>query len=223
MAVESASSNSSPFAAPFRVLSGCLSLGLSSICVVSSFRYATTMAGRDAVTLWFFFLWGLGLVVGSVWLIRGRSRGKAVVFAKDWKRLVTFAALTLIVVGMLIYMASQPSLREDRVWWPIMLQTMFANLFASLPLVLFDREDYKERLEPTKLDAEGRRKVGQRIIVIAVVGAVLLTSGIAVGLQTDSWWQDMMVQLGVALLATTVFLWYRLRRSSRRDSGTESQ
>lgn len=223
MSVESASRKSGPFAASFRVLSGCFSLALSLVCVVSSFRFATTMAGTDAVTLWIFFLWGLGLVVGSVWLIRGRSKGKAVVFAKDRKRLAIAAALTLVVVGMLIYTASQPSLREDRVWWPIILQTMFANLFASLPFALFDREDYKQRQEPTKLDAEARRKVGQRIIVVAVVGAVLLTTGIAVGLQVDSWWQDMLVQLGVALLAATAFLWYRFRRSIRGDSGADSK
>jgi hypothetical protein len=204
-------------------LSGCFSLVLSLICVVSSFRYATTMADQDAVMLWFFFLWGLGLAGGSVWLIRGRSKGQAVVFAKDWKRLVIAAALTLVVVGMLIYMASQPSLRDDRVWWPILLQTMFAILFASVPFVLFDREDYKERQVPTKLDAEGRRRVGQRIIVVAAVGAVLLTSGIGVGLQIDSWWQEMLVQLGVALLAASVFLWFRLGRSNRRDAGTDAK
>lgn len=222
MAPDVASTSSGSIATSFRILCGSLMLILSLISVVSSFRSAITLTGQDAVSLWGFFLWGLGLACGGVWLIRGRSKGKTIILAVDWKRLVIVAAMALMVVGILIFFLSQPGFTDDPVWWPLILQTMFANLFASLPFALFDREDYKERQEPTKMDAEGRRKAGRGIIVVAVVGAVLISSGIVVGIQSDSWWQDLLVQLGVALLAAAVFLWYRLRQSIRRDSGTES-
>lgn len=223
MATGTVSSNRGPFGAPLRILCGCLTLALSLICVVTSFSRASTMTGQDALTLWIFFLWGLGLAWGGVWLIRGRSKGKAIVFARDWRRLLLAALLALMVVGMLIFFLSQPSIRDDAVWWPLMLQTMFANLFGSLPLILFDREDYKERGEPARLDAAGQRKVRRRIILVAVGGGLMLTAGITVGQQLDQWWADILVQLGIALLAGAAFLGYRLKKSSHSASGTDSK
>jgi peptidoglycan/LPS O-acetylase OafA/YrhL len=172
--------------------------------------------------MWIFFLWGLGLAWGGVWLIRGRSKGKAIVFARDRKRLVAVALLAILVVGLLIFLMSQPSLTDDAVWWPLMLQTMFANLFASLPFALFDREDYKERREPAQLDTAGRRKVRQRTILVVVVGGLMLTAGLTVGQQMDPWWEDVLVRLGVGLLACAAVLGYKLRKSSRPASGTDS-
>jgi hypothetical protein len=173
--------------------------------------------------MWIFFLWGLGLAWGGVWLIRGRSKGKAIVLARDRKRLLAATLMALLVVGMLIFFMSQPSLRNDAVWWPLILQTMFANLFASLPLILFDREDYKERREPARLDAAGRRKVRQRIILVAIVGGLMLVAGLTVGQQLDKWWTDIIVQLGIGLLAGAAVLGYRLKKSPRPDSGTDSE
>lgn len=223
MASGSVSLNRGPLGAPLRVFCGSLTLALSLICVVTSFSRASTMTGQDVLTIWGFFLWGLGLVWGGVWLIRGRSKGKAIVLARDWKRLLAATLMALLVVGMLIFFMSQPSLRNDAVWWPLILQTMFANLFASLPLILFDREDYKERREPARLDAAGRRKVRQRIILVAIVGGLMLVAGLTVGQQLDKWWTDIIVQLGIGLLAGAAVLGYRLKKSPRPDSGTDSE
>jgi hypothetical protein len=222
MATGTVSMNSGALGALFRILCGCLTLGLSLVCVFASFRSATTMTGQDALTMWIFFLWGLGLAWGGVWLIRGRSKGKAIVFARDRKRLVAVALLAILVVGLLIFLMSQPSLTDDAVWWPLMLQTMFANLFASLPFALFDREDYKERREPAQLDTAGRRKIRQRTILVVVVGGLMLTAGLTVGQQMDPWWEDVLVRLGVGLLACAAVLGYKLRKSSRPASGTDS-
>ncbi|MGN7250190.1 hypothetical protein [Arthrobacter sp. SAFR-014] len=181
------------------------------------------MTGQDAVTIWGFFLWGLGLAWGGIWLIRGRSKGKRIVFARDWKRLLVAALLALLVVGMLLFLLSLPSVKDDAVWWPLILQTMFANLFGSLPLMLFDREDYKEQGEPDRLDAPRRRKVRQRIILVAVVGGLMLAAGLTVGKQIDQWWQDLLIRLGVGLLAGAAVLGYRLGKAPRPVSGTDSE
>lgn len=216
------SSNRGPLGAPLRILCGCLTLALSLICVVTSFTRASTMTGQDALTIWGFCLWGAGLAWGGVWLIRGRSKGKAIVLATDWKRLSASVLLALLVVGMLVFFMSQPSFRDDAVWWPLILQTMFANLFASLPFTLFDREDYKERSEPARLDAAGRRKIKQRIILAAIVGGSMLTAGLTVGQQMDQWWEDLLVRIGAAVLACAAVLGYKLRKSSHPAPGTDS-
>lgn len=88
-------------------------------------------------------------------LIRGRSKGKVIVFVRDRRRIVSVAFMAILVVGLLIFLMSQPSIEDDAVWWPLMLQIMFANLFASLPFMLFDREGYKERVAPVQLDVAG--------------------------------------------------------------------
>jgi hypothetical protein len=223
MATGSVSSNSGLLGAPFRIFCGCLTLALSLICVVSSFSHATTMSGQDAVTMWGFFLWGVGLAWGGIWLIRGHSKGKRIVFARSWKRLLVAALLALLVVGMLLFLLSLPSVKDDAVWWPIMLQTMFANLFGTLPFVLFDREDYKEPRQPARLDAAGRRKVRHRIILVVIVGGLMLTAGLTVGQQIDRWWEDLLVRLGVGLLAGAAVLGFRLRKAPTPNSGTDSE
>ena len=207
------SSNCGLLGAPFRIFCGCLTLALSLICVVSSFSHANTMTGQDAVTIWGFFVWGLGLAWGGIWLIRGRSKGRRIVFVRGWKRLAAVGIFALLVVGMLLFFLSLPSVRDDAVWWPLMLQTMFANLFGSLPLILFDREDYQEPRQPARLDAAGRRKVRHRIILVAIVGGSMLTAGLAVGQQIDQWWEDLLVRLGVGLLAGAAVLGFRLRKA----------
>jgi hypothetical protein len=215
MATETVPTNSDGGEALFRILCGCLTLGLSLVCVFASFRSATTMTGGDALNLWVFFVWGLGLAFGGVWLIRGRSKGKAIVLARDWKRLLIAALMAVFTVGLLIYLISQPSITDDAVWWPLILQTMFANLFATLPFMLFDREDYKERRAPVQLDAAGRRKVRQRLIVVTVIGGLMLTAGLTVGQQIDPWWEDILVRLGIASLGGAAILAFRLKKMSQ--------
>lgn len=123
--------------------------------------------------------------------------------------------MAVLIVGLLIYLITQPSIRDDAVWWPIILQTMFANLFASLPFILFDREDYKERRAPVQLDAAGRRKVRLRLIVVTVIGGLMLSAGLTVGQQIDPWWEDILVRLGTALLGCAAVLAFWMKKMSR--------
>jgi peptidoglycan/LPS O-acetylase OafA/YrhL len=99
---------------------------------------------------------------------------------------------------------------------------MFANLFGSLPLILFDRENYKDPRPPVRLGAAGRRKVRHRIILVAIVGAVMLTAGLTLNQQIDPWWEDLLVRLGVGLLAGSAVLGFQFRKRSRLVSGTDS-
>lgn len=57
--------NEKPNGAPFRIVSGCFALGLGLLCVSASFTHAISMTGKDALTLWFFFAWGLALALGG--------------------------------------------------------------------------------------------------------------------------------------------------------------
>jgi hypothetical protein len=218
MAIGTTSTGTSRPGSVFRILCGCLTLGLSLLCVFASFGHAITMSGRDALSLWVFFVWGTGLAIAGVWLIRGRSKGKAIVFAWDRRRIITVSLMAILVVGLLIFLVNQPSVADDAIWWPLILQTMFANLFASLPFLLFDREDYKERNAPVQLDSAQRRKVRRRAIFVAVAGALMFVAGIAAGQQVDSWLEDILVQAGTAVLAAAVAVGYRLRKTRPRDS-----
>lgn len=200
-----------PSGALFRILCGSLTLGLSLVCVYASFSRAIEVTGRDAVTSWIFFAWGSAVAIGGVWLIRGRSKGKTIVFARDRKRLIVVASLAILVVGMLIYFAGQPSMTEDE-GWPFLLQTMFAVLFASVFFLLFDREDYREQAQAKPLTVEGRRKARRLLIIMVLIGALMFTTGIVADIQVDSWWSEGLYRLGTALLAAGAVLGFQLRR-----------
>jgi hypothetical protein len=201
-----------PRGALFRVLCGILTLGLSLVCVYASFSRAIEVTGRDAVTSWIFFAWGSAVALGGVWLIRGRSKGKAIVFARDRQRLVVVASLAVLVVGMLIYFASQSSMTDDE-GWPFLLQTMFAVLFASVFFLLFDREDYRQQARAKPLTAEGRRKAKHSLIIMIVIGTLTFTTGIVAEIQVESWWSEGLYRLGTALLAAGAVLGFQLRKN----------
>jgi hypothetical protein len=212
--------NEKPNGAPFRIVSGCFTLGLGLLCVFASFTHAISMTGKDALTLWFFFAWGLALALGGLWLIRGRSKGKSIVLVLDRKRVMSASFLAILVVGLLIFLIGQLSIKDDP-WWPLILQTMFANLFASLPFMLFDREDHKERDAPVQLDAAGRRKVRRRLLVITVSGGLMFAAGIAADVQVETWWADALVRIGSALLAAGAVLGCRLKKNPATGSGPD--
>lgn len=201
-----------PGGALLRILCGSLTLGLSLVCVYTSFSRAIEVPGRDAITSWIFFAWGSALAIGGAWLIRGRSKGKVIVFARDRKRLIVVASLAILVVGMLIYFASQSSMTDDEEW-PFLLQTMFAVLFASVFFLLFDREDFREQAEPKPLSVEGRRKVKRLVIIMVLVGALMFTTGIVADIQVDSWWSEGLYRLGTALLAVGAVMGFQLRKN----------
>ncbi|MCC3274477.1 MULTISPECIES: hypothetical protein [unclassified Arthrobacter] len=199
-----------PGEAPLRILCGSLTLGLSLICVYASFSRAIQGTGGEAVTSWIFFAWGCATAIGGAWVIRGRSKGQPIVFARDRKRLILVASLAISVAGMLIVLAVQFSTTGDEEW-PFLLQTMFAVLFASVLFLLFEREDSKEQTAPKPLTAAGRRKARRLLIVMVLVGVLTLTVGLAAGVQTDSWWEEGLSRLGTALLAAAAVLGYRLK------------
>jgi peptidoglycan/LPS O-acetylase OafA/YrhL len=201
-----------PRGALFRILCGSLTLGLSLVCVYASFSRAIEVTGRDAVTSWIFCAWGSAVAIGGVWLIRGRSKGKAIVFARDRKRLIVVALMAILVIGMLIYFASQSSMTDDEEW-PFLLQTMFAVLFASVFFLLFDREDYREQARAKPLTAEGRRKAKRLLIIMVLIGALTFTTGIVADIQVDSWWSEGLYRLGTALLAAGAVLGFQLRKT----------
>lgn len=198
--------------ASLRVLCGSLTLGLSLLCIYASFSRAIEVTGRDAVTSWFFFGWGTAMAFGGAWLIRGRSKGRAIVFARDRRRLIVVASLAVLVVGLLVYLVNQSSMTEDEEW-PFLLQTMFAILFASVFFLLFDREDYKERAKPKPLTAAGRRKAKRFLIIIILVGALTFTTGIVADIQVDTWWSEGLYRLGTALLASGAVIGFGLRKN----------
>jgi hypothetical protein len=202
----------SPSGALLRIVCGSLTLGLSLLCVYASFNRAIAVTGRDALTFWGFFVWGLALAFGGLWLMRGRSKGKAIIFARDRKRLLLVALMAALVVGMLIYFAKGLSFENDDEW-PLLLQTMFANLFASLFFLPFDREDYKERDEPKQWSVVGRQKAKRLLIITLLVGVFMLIVGIVADVQVESWWVEGLHRIGGALLGTGAVLGYRLRKS----------
>lgn len=202
-----------PGGTAIRILCGSLTLGLSLVCVYASFSRAIEVTGRDAVTYWIFFAWGSAVAVAGVWLIRGRSKGKAIVFARDRTRLIIVASLAALVVGMLIYFANQPTMTNDEEW-PLLLRTMFAVLFASLFFVPFDREDYKEQVKPKPWSTEGKRKAKRLLIIMVLIGALTFTVGVVTAIRIDSWWPEGLYRLGAVLLTSGAVIAFQLRKKN---------
>lgn len=200
--------------APLRVFCGILTVGLSLVCVYSSFGAALTSTGNDSPTYWIFFVWGLAVACGGVRLLIGRSKGMPIVLVRERKRLVPAAVLFVVIIGMLAYFAGLP-LTEDDPSWPLMLQTMFAVLFASLPFMLFDRADYRERNKSVPLNNARRRKMRRTIILLAVLGGVMAIGGILAGMQGDAWWVEGLLRLGFLLLSASAVLGFQLKKAAR--------
>lgn len=199
--------------APLRIACGLVSLSLSLVCVFSSFVAALGQSGSDAMTLWGFFAWGAGLAGASVWLIRGRSKGQPIVLVRDRRRILLTGVLAAVVVGLLIFMVTTISLEGDE-WWPLILQTMFAVLFGTLPFLLFDRADYEERNRPVQPTAGQRRKIRRRIIAMSVAGGVAFAVGIIVASQGVAWWAEGLYRAGIILLGVSAVLAFQLRKAS---------
>ncbi|MEX5272217.1 hypothetical protein [Kocuria sabuli] len=197
----------------FRTLCGAITLGLSLVCVLSSLPYLTTTSGSEQLTIWGFFLWGAGLAVGGAWLIRGQSRGKDIVFVRDRKRLLTMAAMTVLVIVMAIFFATLPAEEGSAFDASLGYRTMFANLFATLPFLLFDREDHQKRTEPVPQDATGRGKVKRRILLLIVAGVLAWPAGIVLGELVHPWFEEILPRLATGLLIAAAVLGYRLKKS----------
>lgn len=202
----------------FRTLCGAITLGLSLVCVLSSLPYLTTTSGSEQLTIWGFFLWGAGLAVGGAWLIRGRSKGRDIVFVRDRRRLLTVAALTVVVVGMAIFFATLPAEEGDTFDASLAYRTMFANLFATLPFMLFDREGHQQSTTPMPQDPAGRQRVKRRIGLLVLAGVVAWPAGVVLGELVHPWFEEILPRLAAGLLAAAAVLGYRLRKS--RPSGT---
>lgn len=91
-------------AAAFRILCGSLTLGLGLVSVISGLSIVGGLSGRDVLTIMGMSAWGLGLAGAGMWLIRGRSKGKALVFVRDRRRLIIVGVLFALVVGLLAYL-----------------------------------------------------------------------------------------------------------------------
>lgn len=169
-----------------------------------------------------FFLWGLGLAVGGAWLIRGRSKGQEIVFGRDRKRLLTVAALTVAVIGMAIIFAGLPAEEGGAFDASLGYRTMFANLFATLPFLLFDREDRQERTAPLPQDATGRQKVKRRIGLLIVAGVLAWPAGVVLGELVHPWFEEIRPHLAVGLLVAAAVLGYRLKKSRPPGSGPDA-
>ncbi|MEX5295683.1 hypothetical protein QYM41_10415 [Kocuria sp. CPCC 205268] len=202
----------------FRTLCGAITLGLSLVCVFSSLPYLTTTSGSEQLTIGGFFLWGAGLAVGGAWLIRGRSKGQDLVLVRDRKRLVTVAAMTVLVVGLAIFFATLPAGEDSTFDASLGYRTMFADLFASLPLLLFDRQEHPERTSPLPQDGPGRDKVKRRILLLIIAGVVAWPAGVALGELVYPWFEELLPRLGTGLLAAAAVLGYRLRKSRARGT-----
>lgn len=209
-------------AAAFRILCGSLTLGLGLVSVISGLSIVGGLSGRDVLTIMGMSAWGLGLAGAGMWLIRGRSKGKALVFVRDRRRLIIVGVLFALVVGLLAYLMVSV---DDRgtVTGQMMLQTMFANLFASIPFLLFDREDYKERDAPVPLRAAQRKRARTRVILIAGGGAALVAGRIFFDQQLDRWWEGFLTNAGMAFIGAAVALGYRLRKAPRLDPDQETR
>ena len=197
----------------FRTLCGAITLGLSLVCVFSSLPYLTTTSGSDQRTIWGFFLWGLGLAAGGVWLIRGRSKGQDIVFVRDRKRLLTVGAMTVLVVGLAVFFAGLPAEEGEVFDASLGYRTMFANLFATLPFLLFDREDHQERSSPSPSGRTGRLKMKRRILVLVIAGVLAWPAGVVLGELVHPWFEEILPRLAVGLLVAAAVLAYRLKKS----------
>ncbi|MUN63358.1 hypothetical protein GMA12_09440 [Kocuria sediminis] len=210
MAVETRSTTRAP--GPwFRTLCGAITLGLSLVCVISSLPYLTTTSGSDQLTIWAFFLWGLGLAAGGAWLVRGRSKGQDIVLVLDRKRLLTVAAMTVVVVGMAVFFTTLPAEEGSTFDASLGYRTMFANLFATLPFMLFDQEDDQERAAPLPQDAAGRQRVTRRILLLVLAGVVAWPVGVLLGVLVHPWFEEILPRLAAGLLVAAAVLGYRLR------------
>ena len=203
----------------FRTLCGAITLGLSLVCVISSLPYLTTTSGSEQLTIWGFFLWGAGLAVGGAWLIRGRSKGQEIVFVRDRKRLLAVAAMTVLVVGLAIFFATLPAGEDSTFDASLGYRTMFANLFATLPFLLFDREDHQERTAALPQDATGRQKVKRRIGLLVIAGVLAWPAGVVLGELVHPWFEEILPRLAAGLLVAAAVLGYRLKKS--RSPGTD--
>jgi hypothetical protein len=221
MAVETRPTTGTP--SPwFRTLCGAITLGLSLVCVLSSLPYLTTTSGSEQLTIWGFFLWGAGLAVGGAWLIRGRSKGKDIVFVRDRKRLLTVAAMSVVVIGMAIFFATLPAEEGGAFDASLGYRTMFANLFATLPFLLFDRQDHQERTAPLPQDAGGRQKVKRRILVLVIAGVLAWPAGVVLGELVHPWFEEILPRLAAGLLAAAAVLGYRLKKSRPSGAGPDA-
>jgi len=208
-------------AAAFRILCGSLTLGLGLVSVISGLSIVGGLSGRDVLTMGM-SAWGLGLAGAGMWLIRGRSKGKALVFVRDRRRLIIVGVLFALVVGLLAYL--MVSVDDQRtVTGQMMLQTMFANLFASIPFLLFDREDYKERDAPVPLRPAQRKRVRSRILLVAAAGVLFIAGRIFFDQQLDRWWEGFLTNAGMAFIGAAVALGYRLRKAPRLDPEPETR
>lgn len=207
-------------AAAFRILCGSLTLGLGLVSVISGLSIVGGLSGRDVLTIMGMSAWGLGLAGAGMWLIRGRSKGKALVFVRARRRLIIVGVLFALVVGLLAYLMVSV---DDRgtVTGQMMLQTMFANLFASIPFLLFDREDYKERDAPVPLRPAQRKRVRSRILLVAAAGVLFIAGRIFFDQQLDRWWEGFLTNAGMAFIGAAVALGYRLRKAPRLDPEPE--
>lgn len=199
----------------FRVICGVVSLCLSLVSVYSGFTGALGQGGRDSLTLWVFFAWGAGLAGLSVWLIRGGFKGQPIVLVRERRRILLVLFLAAAVVGLLIYFLTLPNKEQDESW-PLMVWTMFPVLFASLPIMLFDRADAREREGPAPMTAGQRRKAGRRLIVLGVSGAFAFALGLVAEIQTEPWWSEGLYRLGIILLSVSAVLAFQLRKARTR-------
>jgi hypothetical protein len=129
--------------------------------------------------------------------------------------------MAVCVIGLLVFSLSQPSITSEEQWRPLVLQTVFASLFASLPFVLFDRDDYRERNKPVQFTAEGDRKTRKRLLIVLVLGGLMLVAGITAGLQAETWWAGALIRVGAVVAATSAVLVYQLTKT-RPSAGTRS-
>jgi hypothetical protein len=195
-----------------RMASGGLTLGLSLVCVISCLPNLGTMSGTGRLTIWGFFLWGLFLASAGVWLIRGRSKGKALVFVRDRRRLVLVGVLAVAVVGLLMYFLTLPADGDDAIWKPLGIRTMFANLFGSIPFMLFDREDYAKKDPPLRWDQAMRRKAKRTILFLVVAGLLFMPAGLYLAASVHPWW-DVLSRVAAACWAGAAVLGYRLKKA----------
>ena len=207
-------------AAAFRILCGSLTLGLGLVSVISGLSYVGGLYGGESVPIWGMSVWGLGLACAGVWLIKGRSKGKALVFARDRRRLIVVGVMAALIVVLLVYLMAFVD-DGGTVTRQMMLQTMFANLFASIPFLLFDREDYKERDVPVPLRPAQRKRARSRIMLIAGVGALFIDGRIFFDQHVDRWWEGFLTNVGMACIGAAVALGYRLRKAPRLEPDPE--
>ena len=210
-------------AAAFRILCGSLTLGLGLVRVISGLSYVGGLSGGDSLSMWVMSAWGFALACCGAWLIRGHSKGKALVFTRDRRRLIVVGFLVALVVGLLVYLMAFVDDGGGAVTRQMMLQTMFANLFASIPFTLFDREGYRERDAPVPLRPAQRKRVRSRILLVAAAGVLFISGRIFFDQQLDRWWEGFLTNAGMAFIGAAVALGYRLRKAPRLDPEPETR